>query len=209
MRKRLTLIALCLAAVACHNQDELEELNQSFELGYRALTTPVQERAQPVQLPRWDSLLKTYRLQLEQTTPHGEQAAQHWQNLQHRLLVLEEQIRAYRQQPALYNLGGQCRMVLSQPEHPLEARLRRIHAQLRKAAPYYRSARRNLQQFDAEAARLGIKKQKMGQRFLRGALMDSLQIADLPADTVQAVRRAAREAVRVMQQYQSYLAEQR
>lgn len=208
MRRYLTLTALCLAAVACHNSDKLEQLNHSFELGYRALTMPVQERAQPVQLSRWDSLLKTYRLQLEQTTPHGEQAAQRWQSLQHRLLVFEEQIQAYRQQPALYNLGGQCRAVLSQSEQPLEARLRRIHAQLRKAAPYYRSARRNLQQFDAEAAQLGIQKQKMGQRFLRGALMDSLQIAGLPADTTQAVRRAAREAARVMQQYQSYLAQQ-
>ena len=208
MSRYLTLIALYLSVAACQNSDELEQLNQSFELGYRALTTPVQERAQPVQLSRWDSLLKTYRLQLEQTTPHGEQAAQHWQNLQHRLLVFEEQIQAYRQQPALYNLGGQCRTVLSQSEHPLEARLRRIHAQLRKAAPYYRSARRNLQQFEAEAAQLGIKKQIMGQRFFRGALMDSLQIADLPADTIQAVRRAAWEAARVMQQYESYLARQ-
>ncbi|HKK78141.1 MAG TPA: hypothetical protein VJ933_00875 [Phaeodactylibacter sp.] len=208
MRRCLTLLALSLAAVACHNSDELEQLNHSFELGYQALITPVQERAQPVQLSRWDSLLKTYRLQLEQTTPYGDQAMQHWQNLQHRLLVFEEQIQAYRQQPALYNLGGQCQLVLSQSERPLEERLRRIHAQLQKAAPYYRSARRNLQQFDAEAARLGIKKQEMGQRLLKGALMDSLQIAGLPADTTQAVRQAARKAARVMRQYQSYLARQ-
>lgn len=208
MSRYLTLLALCLAAVACQNSKELEQLNHSFELGYRALTTPVQERAQPVRLSRWDSLLKTYRLQLEQTTPYGEQAEQHWQNLQHRLLVFEEQIQAYRQQPALYNLGGQCLMVLSQSKQPLEARLRRIHAQLQKAAPYYQSARQNLQQFGAEAARRGIQKQEMGQRFLRGALIDSLQVADLPADTTRAVQQAAREAARVMQQYQSYLAQQ-
>lgn len=205
MNRLLLLAILLLLTSGCQNSAQLEALNQSFEQGYRTLTRPVREQAKPVYLARWDSLLKTYRLQLEQTTPRGERAEQLWQNLRQRLLVFEDQIQAYREQPALYNLGGQCQAVLSQTERPLPARLRQILNQLQRAAPYYQAAKGNLQQFSAAAAQLGIKKQQKGQRFLQGALIDSLSAADMPADTVKAIRNAAREAALAMGTYQSYL----
>ena len=202
---RYFLLLLLPTVMACNNSRQLKTLNQSFEQGYHKLSAPTREQAAPIRLSAWDSLLKTYRLQLEQTTPHGDRAEQLWQALRHRLWVLEEQIQAYRQRPALYNLGGHCQAVLIQAQRPLGERLRQIHAQLRRASPYYQRARRNLQQFSADAAQFGISKQDKGRRFIEGALMDSLQLTGLPADTTQAIRQAAREAVQAMQQYQVYL----
>jgi hypothetical protein len=198
----ILLLALCCSA--CRDAQAIRELSASFESGYQSLAQPVQRYAAPVELQRWDSLLRSYRIRLEETPAPTKEAEAQWRSLQHRLLVLEDQIEAYRQRAALYNLGGICQASLSSQNRPLEGRLRQIKKQLENAPLYYAHARRNLQQVKASEARLAVKKQQRGLELINGPLLDSLRAAQLPKPWKKGFRRAQRKAAGALRDYQQY-----
>ncbi len=199
-------LSLLLICSGCDSSSRIDQLQKSFDSAYRELALPSQQAAAPVELTRWDSLLRTYRLQLEETPAVGEEAERQWRSLQHRLIVLEEQIEAYRHRPALYNLGGILQQTLSRKYVPLTQRLERIQGLLQRSPAYYRQAVHNLQQVTDSEARLCIEKQSLGIKFLEYTLQDSLQKAGWPTERKAAFRADMEEARRALNAYRRHCA---
>ncbi len=191
----LCLAASLLSAGCGADAGQIEALGAEFDRAYQQLYEPSLRRAAPIELERWDSLLRTYRLRLEETPPKRRPAArQAWNNLVHRLRILKQQIDAYRQSPALYHVGGKLQILLQSDNLPPAEKAQRLFQVLQHTPAYYEQAARNLEQVSRSNARLCVQKQAAGLALLQTAVLDTL-LALAPADSLRAetlTRAAAR-----------------
>lgn len=178
---------------------QIKALEAEFDRAYRRLYEPSFHLAAPIELERWDSLLRTYRLRLEEMPPKRSPAArQAWNNLVQRLRILKQQIDAYRHSPALYHVGGKLQVLLHADTFPPAEKARRLLQILQQTPAYYRQAAENLGPVSPGEAQRCVQKQAAGIALLQTAVLDTL-LALAPSDSLRskALTQAAAKHLRV------------
>lgn len=103
-----------------------------------------------------------------------------WKQTHNALQGPLKKLREHRDDPAVYNLGGMVKRVLTNDTLSDEARWKLIAENLEQAPAYYQNAQNTLKHPGPQRLRLAVQKQMLSLRLLNGELRDSLQTAALP-----------------------------
>ena len=114
------------------------------------------------------------------------------------------QLTIYRNDPSVYNIGGQIKQVLARENLRLEEKLGIIGKLLERTGEYYEQARRNIYRPVPGKARIGSQKQLLTLQFLQGELQDSIASAGIAAAERDEILKLAGEARIEIKNYLAY-----
>jgi hypothetical protein len=127
-----------------------------------------------------------------------------YEELNRYLLELDAHFSSFQSDPSIYNLGGRLVQNLSDPRLNSEEKSQRCLQHLEKASLYYRTAQLCIKRPAPERLQLAIQKQLAGLQLMEGALPDSLQQWNLPAERHNQFQKALYIAQLACKDYVAY-----
>ena len=116
----------------------------------------------------------------------------------------KRQLTAYRNDPSIYNVGGELKKVLIRKDWTLPAKMDSISGILVRTESYYEEAMRNIYRPIPGKARIGSQKQMLTLKLLKTDLQDSIEAAPLTPVRKKALLEAGNEARIAIKNYLSY-----